>query len=71
MCPPVSDLFIPTLNLPILLQEIWDHGNIKIAFKHMNVEIGTEAVLFPENEHINVIFVAVQTKTRFIGKQKL
>jgi hypothetical protein len=25
----------------------------------MNVEIGTEAVQFPEKEHINVIFFAV------------
>ncbi len=26
----------------------------------MNVEIGTEAALFPENEYLNGIFVAVQ-----------
>jgi hypothetical protein len=28
----------------------------------MNVEIGTEAALFPEKEYINAIFVAVQPK---------
>jgi hypothetical protein len=41
----VSDLYIPTIGLPILLQENrWtDRGNIKIAHRYMNVEIGTEA----------------------------
>ncbi len=29
----------------------------------MNVEIGTEAVQFPEKEYINGIFVAVYTQT--------
>ncbi len=29
----------------------------------MNVEIGTEAALFPEKEYINGIFVAVQLLT--------
>jgi hypothetical protein len=28
----------------------------------MNVEIGAEAALFPEKEHINGIFVAVKRK---------
>jgi hypothetical protein len=35
-----SDLYIPTIGLPILLEEI--------AHRHMNVEIGAEAALFPE-----------------------
>ncbi len=39
----VSDLYIPTVSLPILLAEnMWtDPGNIQIAHRHINVEIGT------------------------------
>ena len=49
----VSDLYIPTIGLPILLEEI--------AHRHMNLEIGAEAALFPEKEYISGIFVAVLT----------
>jgi hypothetical protein len=39
----VSDLYIPKLGLPILLQEICE-PILGIYKSHMNVEIGTEAL---------------------------
>ncbi len=60
----VSDLYIPMIDLPILLQE--KCGPILGIYKlltdtssHMNVEIGTEVAQLLEKEYINGIFVAV------------
>ncbi len=69
----VSDLYIPTIGLPILLQEnVWtDTGNIEIAHRHMNVEIRTGAEQFIFWEYINGIFFAVCSISHYIKIQKV
>jgi hypothetical protein len=56
----VSDSFIPRSICLFCCRKYmdrsWEH---KIAHRHMNVEIGTEAAQFPEKTYKNGIFVAV------------
>ncbi len=62
----VSDLYIPTFGLPILLEEIC--GPILGLYNSLTdtwmLKLGLRAALFPEKEYIKGIFVAV-TSRRF------
>jgi hypothetical protein len=57
----VSELYILTMGLPFLLEEICGPilGIYKSLTGHINVESGAEATQFPEKEYINGIAVVV------------
>jgi hypothetical protein len=62
-------VYIPTIGLPIVLQENrWtNRENISISHRYIYVEAGTEAVQFLSWKYINRIFFAVQfTKSLYI-----
>jgi hypothetical protein len=60
-CPNLSNglCLFPSTVYCLTTNRWMDRGNMYILHRHRNVEIGTEAALFPEKEYIKGIFFAV------------